>query len=219
MIDRAISVIAPHYCYGCGLLGGVLCLCCKNDILDEPFSGCVVCGAPTHSGSICSVHNLPYGQLWCVSRREGALARVIDAYKFQNVRSAYKVLAGLLSESLPSLPNETMIVPIPTAPRNIRIRGYDHTVLLGRELARLRGWGLVSPLRRRSNITQHFAKSADERRKQAREFFEAPRSIEPTASYLIIDDIFTTGSTIQAATDCLVGAGAESVSVAVLARQ
>lgn len=218
MVDAVLSMIAPHHCFGCGFEGVVLCDCCKNNILDEPFSTCLVCGVSAHD-NLCESHDVPYQRAWCVATRTGVIAEVIDSYKFHGVRAAHQPLAQLLHEVLPALPAQTVIVPVPTTPRNVRIRGYDHMELMARELARLGGWQLASPLQRRNNVTQHFAETAAARRAQAKEFFEVKIEVDNTVPYVIIDDIFTTGSTIEAAACCLRDAGAEQVWVAVIARQ
>lgn len=219
MIDGLLSIVAPHYCYGCGVQGVILCDCCKNYVYDEPFSGCVLCSGLSKDDNLCSGHTLPYQRLWCVTKREGTVAKVIDAYKFERVGSAHRVLADLVNDSLPDIQGELVIVPIPTAPKNIRIRGYDHMLLVAKRLSKLRGWPVKQLLRRRNNITQHFAKSATERKRQAKEFFEVSGKIDKNLTHLVIDDIFTTGSTVEAAAECLKRAGAENVYISVISRQ
>jgi predicted amidophosphoribosyltransferase len=108
---------------------------------------------------------------------------------------------------------------VPTAPKNVRFRGYDHMALVARALAKRRGWTVSTALRRRSNVTQHFAKTATERRRHAKDFFEVRGSVNIDQPHLVIDDIFTTGSTVEAAADCLKQAGATEVWVGVIARQ
>lgn len=219
MLDRLFSIIAPHHCCGCGQSGDLLCSCCKNDILDEGFLQCVFCNNIVANSSLCSAHTLPYVDVWCVGWREGTLASVIDSYKFKGQRGAAKPLAELLASLLPELPTDTVIVPIATTPKNIRIRGYDHMRLIARQLSRLRGWSAKDVLVRQNNITQHFTKSAKVRREQAKTFFKTRQPLDAETPYLLIDDIYTTGSTIEAAAQCLREAGAEKVYVAVLSRQ
>ncbi len=210
------SIIAPHHCYGCGDLGSILCDCCKNDILEEVYLRCVKCANPTRFDNLCPAHPLPYQRLWCATERSGPLAVVVDAYKFQRARSTSEVLADMIDKRLPFFEEKVILVPVPTAPKNIRIRGYDHMLLIGRILAKRRGWQLARALSRKSNITQHFAKTAAERKRQAADFFELKGQIDKSATYLIIDDIFTTGSTVEAAAKCLNEAGARQVWVGVL---
>lgn len=219
MINRLLSAIAPHHCCGCGELGAVLCLCCKNNISDEQFARCIVCNIPTKQYNLCSKHTLPYQVAWCVGERDELLASVIDIYKFRRAKAAYRVLAELLNECLPDISDDITVTWVPTAPRNIRIRGYDHMELVAKHLAKLRDWPVASTLRRRNNATQHFTKSATERRRQAVGFFEPKSKLDPEKTYLLIDDIYTTGSTLAAAAKCLREAGASKVWAGVIARQ
>ena len=157
--------------------------------------------------------------LWSGLARKGVLAEVLDAHKFKRVKSAYRPLAELLFESLPSLPESIVVVPVPAAPKNVRIRGYDHMTLIAKKLGRLGGWRVASLLKRNNNVTQHFSKSAAIRRSQAKNFFSIRQQPETKITYLVVDDILTTGATLDAAVDCLKQAGAKTVLAAVVARQ
>lgn len=169
-------------------------------------------------GNLCDNHRQPYDMLWCFGYRRGSIAKIIDDYKFRRVRAAAGVLGGLLDSTLPELPADAVIVPIPTTSRNMRRRGYDHMRLVAKDLARKRKVGYSSLLRRRNNVVQHATRSSRQRKRQAKEFFEISQSIDQKKLYVIIDDIFTTGSTLAAAADCLRQAGAENVQAAVIAR-
>ena len=217
-IDTLLSYIAPHYCYRCGIAGSLLCQSCLEVVKQYRYQLCVICGQPCVSGNVCRRHTLPYGALDCVLWRRGAVARLIDDYKFHRVRAASGVLARLLDELLPEYDTSTVVVPVPTAPTNIRKRGYDHILLVARQFARRRGLRVERPLVRQTNVTQHYARSAAERRKQAQQFFRA-RGAQADVPYLILDDIFTTGSTIKAAAQTLRDAGARDIRVGIIARQ
>ena len=219
MIDGLFGIIAPHHCYGCGVTGTVLCDCCKNDIFEERNADKVTSGRTYASNTMCRPDAKPRQPTWCAAPRRGVLAEIIDAYKFQRVKAAHRPLAELLFESLPDLPGSTIIVPIPTAPRNVRVRGYDHMVLIARELSRLSGWKVSPLLQRTNNVTQHFTKTATERKRQAEKFFSIRKNPEPHRLYIIIDDIATTGATLDAAVHCLKSAGAKTVYTATIAKQ
>lgn len=218
MLDAVLGLIAPHHCCGCGFEGVVLCDDCKKYIISRPYEDCAVCEKAADMGNLCSRHRLPYRQLYCVSSRQGALRRLIDDYKFHRVRAADVVLAELLNEALPELSDTTVIVPIPTTAKNSRKRGYDHMWRIARRLGKLRGLPVRPLLRRRNNVTQHYAKTAAQRRKQAAEFFEVVGTVDPKATYLLIDDIFTTGATLTEAARALRKAGAKDIIVGVIAR-
>lgn len=184
-------------------------------------------GSSSGAGNLCRRHRLPYADAWCVAGRSGVLAKVIDEYKFRRVRAADVVLAALLAAVLPdelaitggSESARVIIVPVPTTPQNERIRGYDHMKRIARRLGAQKKWRVSPLLRRQNNITQHFAKTAEARRAQAKTFFGVRGEIDSEATYLVIDDIYTTGSTLEAAAKCLRDASAARVVVAILARQ
>lgn len=218
MFDKLLAIIAPHYCYRCGKIGSILCDNCKKYITSRSYASCVLCGRIVKKANLCGTHRQSYDTLWCFGLRQGAIKRIIDDYKFHRVRAAAAVLTDLLDSRLPTLPGDVVIVPIPTTSKNMRRRGYDHMLLIAKYLAKRRNLPLSPLLRRRNNVTQHFTKSSKERKRQARYFFEPASTIDPDKTYLIIDDIFTTGATISAAADCLKKAGAKRVEVAVIAR-
>ena len=218
MFDQILSIIAPHRCYECGKTGYILCQSCKKYIIKQRFQLCILCGNSLKTGNLCDNHRQPYDMLWCFEYRRGSIAKIIDDYKFRRVRAAAGVLGDLLDSALPELPADAVIVPIPTTSRNMRRRGYDHMRLIAKDLARKRKVGYSSLLRRRNNVVQHATRSSRQRKRQAKEFFEISQSIDQNKLYVIIDDIFTTGSTLAAAADCLRQAGAENVQAAVITR-
>ena len=219
MLDKLLSWVAPHYCYNCSFAGTNLCHDCKNYYTEMSFDRCLVCQIATNHGNLCPDHTLPYQRAWCVSTRDETIGRLIEDLKCKRTFSAHQPLADLLDDRLPALPDGTVIVPIPTAPRNIRLRGYDHMQLIARQLARRRGLVVDNALSRQNNTVQHFAKSANQRKEQAKTFFQIRHTIDPGVNYLLIDDIFTTGATIEAGAYCLKQAGAQSIDVAIIARQ
>jgi len=217
MIDKLLNSIAPHYCYNCGKIGGLLCDSCKYNIINAGFNGCVVCGLPTLRG-VCNDHAYTYKSAYVVGERKDALQYIIDDYKFQRLRSAYIILADLINQTLPELPDDIIVTTIPTSKPHVRQRGYDHTLLISKRLAKLRKLQFQKTLVHKEGVSQHFLSRA-ERRIHAESAFEIDTYIRPGANYLIIDDIFTTGSTIESASRILNKAGANHISIAVIARQ
>ncbi len=217
MLDSTLEFVAPHHCYGCSKIGTVLCANCKYNIIDDVFSGCIVCTRPSIAG-ICNHCQSTYENAWCVGDREGVLEKLINAYKFERVKRASVELGILLDASLPVLPPETIVVPVPTVRSHVRMRGYDHALLLAREFAKRRKLQ-ASPLVKRSNKTSQRGLDKKERMKEAKQAFYCDKALDPSVPYLVVDDVVTTNATLRYASGALCDAGADVVWAAVIARQ
>jgi ComF family protein len=152
---------------------------------------------------------------WCVGERRGALLASLDAYKFERTKAAAGEFARLLDATTPIIESECVVTSIPTAPSHIRVRGYDHAALIAQEFARLRGLPFLQMLDRESSGTQHFS-TRRERFIDAKQAFTLRQS---RPAVFLIDDIVTTGATLEAATELLLEGGATRVYVGVIARQ
>lgn len=222
MIERGLQFVAPHPCSNCGKVGAILCDDCKYDIIHEPFVGCILCGSPKIDG-ICTVHGSPIRRAFIVSSRTGALEGAINQLKFHHAKDTARPLASLLDECLPILPYDIEVVPIPTVRSHIRQRGYDQAELIARHFTVLRGLPLRRYLQRVTNTTQHIV-GKSERHQQAKQAFTLnvrgdKGQMRPMGKkILLVDDIVTTGATLQAAAEVLTKAGA-IVWVAALAYQ
>ena len=216
MRNVLITLLAPHYCCSCGAVGGLLCDYCKYDIINDSFEACILChklARPTENS--CMGCKSSFAKAWCAGSRSEGLKVLLNRYKFERARAAYLPLAELLDSALPTLPSDMVIVPVPTIAPHIRERGYDQTVLLAKQLARRRGASYAPLLRRKTNSVQRGA-TRKQRIRQAGEAFTAKQCV---GRYLVVDDISTTGSTLNAAAKVLMDAGASEVWVAVVASQ
>lgn len=217
ILDSLLSVVAPHLCSGCGRIGGSFCDNCKYDIIIESFSGCILCEKPVIMG-VCDDHKAPFNQAWVVGARSGALQRLIGGFKFRNIKASSYDLADLLDRRLPRLPPNTVLVPIPTTPTHIRERGYDHMLLIAQQLGKVRHVPVQQLLKRQNFLIQHRA-NRKQRFIQASTAFRVEGHVDPTAIYILLDDVVTTGATIIQAAHLLKTAGAAEVWVAVTSRQ
>ena len=218
MIEKLLSYIAPHHCCSCDKIGCIICDSCKYNIADDTKNICISCGHLAGANGICDVCKVPYERAWLVGDRSGALQRLIGLYKFERVKEAYRPLADLLASVLPDLPADVVIVPLPTVSGHIRQRGYDHTLLIAKRVALLKGLKCQQLLVRKTNTKQRQA-SAKQRYKQAKNAFAVNGAVNAGTIYLLIDDVVTTGASIRYATKALRGAGANHVWVAIIAKQ
>ena len=126
MIDAMLSVLAPHYCYGCQNPPKLLCAKC-NKYNRQNYNT---------SNKIEPVTKYNTIEVNYIDAREGALKAVIDGYKFQREKSSYKILARMLNDVFPVSKDEIITI-IPTSTAHKRERGYDHMKLIGRYYAKL----------------------------------------------------------------------------------
>lgn len=219
MIDTLLSFIAPHHCSGCGEIGSLLCPNCKYDIEGGESNYCVVCAQQiTGPDGVCRGCASIVERAWMVGERSEVLRVLIDQYKFERVRATGKVLADLLADRLPELPHNVVIVPTPTVSSHIRRRGYDHIGLVAASLARRRHVPVARAIERRHSKVQ-LGSSRKDRIRQAETAFACRQLLDSDTIYLIIDDVVTTGATVQSMAKCLREAGATQVWVAVVAHQ
>ncbi len=132
----------------------------------------------------------------------------IHEAKFANSRQAQRMLAVVLEEYIAALPNISHVVPIPLSPERMRERGYNQC----EEVIRLTQSLPIAPrnilVRIKDTEHQTHLSRADRKQNMRDAFLAAP---DPTATYVLIDDVITTGATIQAAISALTAAGARHI--------
>ncbi len=141
--------------------------------------------------------------------REGVLRQLIEVYKYHSVRSACFELADLLKAFLP---DDYVLVPLPTIGRHVRERGFDHIELICKKT----GLRLEKALVRSNNAVQVGA-DRKERVEQAKTAYIA-KDVEPERNYLLVDDVWTTGASMMAACEQMRLVGAKRLSIAVIAK-
>lgn len=228
------GLLFPSRCVGCGARGGLLCQPCVDKAPRVMPPICLKCGRPlVHEGPRSS---LP-GRRLCGSCEEiplrmegvrsaylltGVMRRAVHDFKYRGVFSLAPVLGHLLAEHIRENPTAAdVVVPVPLHKRRLKERGYDQAALLAECLAReaslvLREDWLV---RVRPTVPQVRTTSAEERRKNVVGAFVAGKRVEGVRSVLLIDDVCTTGATLEACALALKEAGVERVRGLTLARE
>lgn len=224
-----LDLLCPHSCRGCGVLGAVLCDRCKNYIIQNQKAICPFCrrtfgeqlaqqDRPSGSANldlrVCRDCDSVFKGFWAVGWREGVLAKLVSELKYQSVRACADTLAELLDQSIPQSTlkdYEVILVPLPTIGKHIRARGLDHTKLLAKKLASRRGWQMRELLKR-ANDTVQVGTNAAKRVTQAGKAYELFSTIINSDScYVLLDDVWTTGASMQAAANILKQAGAKHI--------
>lgn len=212
-----LDLVFPHSCRGCGRIGEVLCERCKNYIKSTHQNFCPQCKKIKSSSTCKNCPDLP--PIYVISNRDSMLGELIHDYKYHSVRALARPLAELLDSALPKdLPKDTRIVPLPTATHHIRSRGFDHTLLLAKKLGKLRDLPVEKLLERNKNTVQ-VGSDRSTRLTQADSAYKInPKiKIDKNATYLLLDDVWTTGASVTSAVNKLKQKGAKKIVIALLA--
>lgn len=155
--------------------------------------------------------------MYMVGPRDGILKALVHASKFDSVREAADMQAKLLAAVLPRL-ESVIVVPIPTIYSHVRHRGYDHTVRMARQLAKQVDGQFQPVLKRCGSSVQHGA-SRKERFRQVEGAFAVHLPVDADRTYVLVDDVTTTGASLLAAAKALRAAGARRIYMAVTTYQ
>jgi len=225
-IKSIIDFIFPPLCLGCNqeIDSGFLCANCSKQIFNAYLGVCAKCGYPVGYNERCQ--HCKTGMVLPRTRALGyytpPLLPLIHALKYEGKKSLVKILgralAGLLNSD-PILRKADAIVPIPLHPARERERGFNQAFLLGLEIAQLTGIPLVNVLKRKKNTKSQTQLVTEERILNMQGAFSLKdQRIVNNQKIVLIDDVITSGATINSAAQTLLSAGAGAVYGLVIAR-
>ncbi len=220
-IDQILALCAPFECLGCGYEGNLLCHQCGIDAIPFPLHLCYRCLQPSSQEAICrrclTKTNLDH--VWVAASYKQIAVQLIARLKFARTQAAAPLIAQVMTSHFPPLPVETIVVHIPTANQRVRQRGYDQAQLIARELARYRRLPYQALLRRHGH-TRQVGANRQERFAQLEAAFYCPKPSRVAGKRIIlIDDVLTTGATIESAARVMKDAGAVEVSAGLFAQK
>lgn len=220
LLEALVELVAPTRCAGCELPGELFCSECERlSASIEASYRCPRCGAP-FGWLVCTecwATEFAFEAAVALGELSGPLARAVVLNKDSGERRLGGVLGGLLGSSVAACwPRWADAVTwVPSTDSAIRRRGFDHAMQLSIPVAEHLS-APAFPLLRRRNARDQRELGRRERAANSIGTFEASASCE--GSVLLVDDVMTTGATLDAAARALLEAGAGSVRVAVLAR-
>lgn len=221
MIERILNLIAPHYCIVCGSEGAVVCEWCMPDFVTPLPSRCYICKVATKDFRVCRKCRTRsvLKHVWVSTIYEGQAKELVQDFKFKRKKAASEFIARKMTETLPYFDTNTVLTHVPTATDRVRQRGYDHAELIACNLARLLCLRYEALLFRVTK-TRQVGASRKERYKQMENAFAPRKKIaNGGARILLVDDLVTTGATLESAARCLQNYGANEVSAVVFAQR
>jgi ComF family protein len=221
----ALELFFPQKCIGCGKEGDILCYGCKKSLVRIVPPICPKCGKPQPDGIICpkcvNWQNNING-IRSPFKYDGSVREAILQFKYKHLTCLAKPLAILLNEYLKYNPlSVQVIIPVPLYSKRLRERGYNQSDLLAKELSKLTKLPEDRSCLKRVKyiLPQAITKSLDERLNNVYQAFSCINSRIQYTNILLLDDVSTSGATLDACAKALKDAGALSVWGLVLARE
>lgn len=217
LIEHIISTIAPHECLGCAREGSLLCVDCARS-LPAIVSRCYRCQRLTDDFRTCRScrSSSPLFAVYAATPYDGLAKDILVKIKYERAQEGMSRLAASVESLLPPL-DDVIITHVPTAHARVRMRGFDQAQLLARQIAAIRK-ATYTPLLLRMSNKRQVGRRREERKKQMAEAFVATNLGKLQNKHiLLVDDVITTGSTLEAAAATLKTAGVSRVSAVVFA--
>lgn len=229
------DLVFPPRCVSCdagldGNTGSGLCGRCLGQIALIRSPLCPVCGTPFESAEdgdrlcgACLVRRPPFASARSLGRYEGMLMALIHRFKYREQSRLAGPLGGLLAAGDFGdfrIGDASLVVPVPLHVQRLRKRGFNQSLLLARAVGRRHGIPVDTRSLRRPVATEpQVALGRQERERNVRGVFTVENAARIQGeTVLLVDDVYTTGSTLRECARVLLRAGARGVSVLTLAR-
>ncbi len=227
-VQQTLDIIFPPVCALCKRSGSVLCSNCSQQLHNqESYARCTHCHALVTQHGLClacRAHPLRLSGLRTYASYQGALRECIHALKYDGQIRLAQPLGALLAQTYTRHGMQAdFLVPLPLHSVRQKQRGYNQSGLLAQVCAEHLGIPLYEHLliRHRATASQVGLTQQQRRQNVAGAFSFLPDATTRTLfkrSIIIIDDVCTTGSTLEACAETLFAAGARNVWALVLAR-
>ena len=186
---------------------------------------CQRCGRPESSGIYCAEcwrHTSSLDAVRSVFIFEGIVRQAVHEFKYRNVQAISGCMAGFMSRYfLENGLTGDLLVPVPLHDKRLRQRGYNQSQLLAADLARQVSMAVKPALVKRIRNTGPQARSASvyERRVNMENAFICTSGEAAGRDIVVIDDVCTSGATLESCASALKKAGANRVLGFTLARE
>ena len=219
-----LSLIVPPLCAACRepeLSGAPVCPRCAAGM--QPIAACCRrCGAPlpcpVDACSECRGRGLAFERAWAPFAYTGPAREVVLGLKGRGLTCVTSYMAATISRRAPPGVLEGVLVPAPAHPDRIRRHGHNQARELAEALRRLTGMPVRQALARRPGGRRQVGLERPARRANAQGEIVARDDLAAGARAVLVDDVYTTGSTLDSCAAALRAAGSGPVTAVCFAR-
>jgi len=206
----------------CGAAGEQqLCFGCRADLPHYSRPHCPKCSVPTPDGQVCGVClQHPPAQIRTLAAFSYAfpIDQLIQALKYQQRLFIAPLLGEALADTVAARARPDILIPMPLHPTRLRQRGFNHATEIARTLAARLDMRLSLAICKRVRDTPpQVALAYDQRRRNVRDAFACHGNVAGKR-VVLIDDVMTTGTSLDELAKTLIQAGAREVESWVVAR-
>ena len=228
-IPQPLKLIFPDKCFVCGARENFhtsfLCNNCFKHMQQPMNSYCEFCGAPIKNNvcDFCNGKSFLFDFARSVFVLNPVLRELIHQFKYKEMTKIGTFLGDIAGEFMQKnklFENTDFIVPIPLHSVKKRMRGFNQSEILSKAIAKKCRLTHAPDLLKRSKFTQTQTKlGRKERAKNVADAFTVNRKyVIQDRNILLIDDVFTTGSTVNSISKILKNSMVKQVFVLTIAR-
>lgn len=217
------ELLFPSRCFICKKISReIICSDCLSKISPVPTPVCEICGSPVDNDRICyRCRQNPryFSKARSYALYEGVMRTAIIRFKFEKKRKIGEFFGSILGEFALSLDWQIdVVVPIPLSKERLKDRGFNQSEILALGVAEILKLPISSGIVRIKETLPSTSLSPEERIKNINKAFLLSDTNLKGKRVLLIDDVYTTGATVNEAGRTLLERGIRDVKVLTLAR-
>lgn len=231
IFSAALDMLFPPRCAACGRLlsGGTpmrLCPACAARLEYVPDRACKICARPLRQDALlcddCEEQRPAFRMHISCCIYDDMVRDLMLSFKFHHRPELHRLFADMLIErirSIPGFPQPDCVVCVPMSADSLQKRGYNQSELIARRVARQLGWHFQTDALQKARDTQT---QSTVQKYQRAENVRGAYAVAPGISFagqrvLVVDDVYTTGSTMNELAGLLLYRGAAEVIAATAA--
>lgn len=218
----ALDLLFPSRCALCRAGGSMLCDGCVALLPPAEGDRCRCCWTPLQRAGVCAHcaadHDVAFTSIRAPFVMEARARELVHQFKYGGMSALGEPMGALMAAGATA--GCDLVVPVPLHRGRLRSRGYNQATLLGRRIARAAALTFDDKAASRIRATKPLARGMhrDERRAIVAGAFAATPERVAGRRILLIDDVVTTGATLDACAKALLAAGATNVRCITFAR-